>query len=110
MHNQKDDLRKAKLAVLIVIPASIIFWLIIAVFMLSSCSHRSMISGLETSGQIVKTDQDRVLVVFEDKMGKPGWFATQWFYFPGVGIVSKEQYRVKVILEPITDDIPTDSN
>jgi len=57
------------------------------------------VKGLSTEGTIIATENDRVYTLFEDVLGNPGEFTGSWFYFPGVGIVNKANYRIKVILE-----------
>ncbi|HLU89224.1 MAG TPA: hypothetical protein VKZ51_05280 [Cyclobacteriaceae bacterium] len=57
------------------------------------------VRGLSTEGTIIATENDRVYTLFEDVLGNTGSFTGGWFYFPGVGIVNKSDYKIKVILE-----------
>lgn len=67
--------------------------------LLISCSPR--IQALHTEGIIIKSEEDRVFVLFEDALGKPGNYSGNWFYVPGVGIVDRERYKILVTLEEI---------
>ena len=60
------------------------------------CSPK--VTGLSTNGTILKSEEDRVFVLFEEELGDPGYFTGGWFYFPGKGIVKKENYKIEVHL------------
>lgn len=73
----------------------IFFWGIIAL-MIFGCTPR--LSALNTQGNIIATDPDRVLGLFRDMGASPHHFVGQWFYFPGMGWVSAETHYIKVLL------------
>ena len=82
-----------------VVGASAFIWGLIILLLLSSCSPR--ITALRTEGIIIHSEEDRVFVLFEDALGKPGNYSGNWFYVPGVGIVDRERYKILVTLEEI---------
>jgi len=64
-----------------------------------SCSPE--IRGLHTEGHILKAEPDRIFVLFEDAMGKPGHYSGNWFYVPGATHLNIDHYTVQVNLKPI---------
>lgn len=89
---------RGKTLVGVVGTSAFIFGLIF-LLLLSSCSPR--ITALRTEGIIIHSEEDRVFVLFEDALGKPGNYSGNWFYVPGVGIVDRERYKILVTLEEI---------
>lgn len=71
--------------------------LIILLLLLCSCASRKPV-GLYTTGTILMTENDRVFVLFEDAFDRPGNFLGDWFYFPGIGLINREDYSVEVKL------------
>lgn len=69
---------------------------ILLMLLFQMCSPAVM--GLATEGKIIKVEPDRVFVLFEEQMGKPGRFTGSWFYFPGLGLIDEHDYYVKVSL------------
>ena len=63
------------------------------------------VMGLSTEGRIIKSEEDRVFVLFEEQIGDPGKFTGSWFYFPGLGVINERDYYIEVRLVKI--DSPT---
>jgi len=76
-----------------------IFLGFIITLVFSSCSPQ--IRGLHTEGHIIKAEPDRIFVLFEDAMGRPGHYSGNWFYVPGASYLNIEAYKVKVELQEI---------
>lgn len=70
--------------------------LILLMILLGSCAGQKR--GLYPEGTILKAERDRVFVLFEDAYAAPGTYGGEWFYFPGIGLINKDDYCVQVTL------------
>lgn len=70
-----------------------IIWGTVIMLLFSSCTT---VRGLDTQGTIIKAEPDRVFVLFEDAMGKPGTYSGNWFHIPGAGMIDITKSYVKV--------------
>jgi len=75
---------------------SIVIWFLISLFFMS-CAPKRII--LKPVGMPIKSEHDMVKALFP-YVGSND-FAAQWFYFPGIGIIPIEEYRIVITLEKI---------
>jgi|GEM_PF-2069913 len=76
--------------------AAMISITLLIMVMFQNCAPAVM--GLSTEGKILKSHEERIYVLFEEKLGKPGQYTGGWFYFPGLGIIDEHAYYVQVSL------------
>lgn len=71
--------------------------MVLLISSLGSCTPRA--SALLMEGQIIETDQDRILVIFRDVADKPHSYGYSWFYFPYADTLKGEHYVQVVVKE-----------
>jgi hypothetical protein len=76
---------------------NILFIICCAALFEAGCA--SFPSALLTEGQIIAVDEDRVFVIFRD-YDKLDRHTGGWFYLPGLGVLDKDQYKVKLVITP----------
>lgn len=54
--------------------------------------------GLSTKAALLKSEPNRVYGLFEEDMGKPGYYTGGWFHFPGLPELPEHEYYLQVIL------------
>ena len=74
----------------------LVIWFLISLFFIS-CAPKRII--LKPVGMPIKSEHDMVKALFP-YVGSND-FAAQWFYFPGIGIIPIEEYRIVITLEKI---------
>jgi cell division protein FtsW (lipid II flippase) len=89
MHSEKKKPWPAILAVLF-------FWIGFLILMFS-CKP---IQALHPTGTPIKSQHNMIEVLFPT-VKNPNQYAAQWFYFPGLGLISPSEYRVIISLEKI---------
>jgi hypothetical protein len=64
------------------------------------CASRTF--TLLPEGIPVQQHGDRVLIVFPEMDGNTQRHQSAWFFLPGHGLVSGQEYRIRIVVEPLT--------